>query len=307
MDVIRIATRKSPLALCQSKLVCDALRERYPSLQVEIIGITTDGDRFVSRPLTDTGGKALFIKQLEQSLLRGETDIAVHSMKDVPADIADDFCVGAMTKRVNPFDALVCNHCDTPDALPQGAVIGSASLRRRFQIKNYRPDLRVEPLRGNVNTRLARLDEGAFDAIVLACAGLVRLGIDGYTPLPIDMCLPAIGQGALGIECRAGDSEVLDLIRPLNDADTERCVAAERVVSRQLGADCRMPLAVYARKEHDMVYIDAAIGDSDGRVVLRDRRSGPCDTATGLGHDTAVALLAQGADRIISELKAGLA
>ncbi len=307
MDVLRIATRKSPLALCQSNLVRDALRERYPSLQAEVVGITTDGDRFVSRPLTDTGGKALFVKELEQSLLREETDIAVHSMKDVPADIADDFCIAAMTKRVNPFDALICKRCDRPDDLPPGAVIGTASLRRRFQLKNYRPDLRVAPLRGNVNTRLAKLDAGEFDAIVLACAGLLRLGIDGYAQLPIDVCLPAIGQGAIGIECRAGDSAVLDLIRPLHDADTGLCVNAERVVSRRLGADCRMPIAVYARKERDAVRIDAALGDSDGKAVLRDSRQGPCAAADSLARDTAAALLAQGAARILSESKSDLA
>lgn len=307
MEIIRIATRKSPLALRQSELVRDALCARHASLRVEIVGITTTGDRFLSRPLSASGGKALFVKELEQSLLRGETDIAVHSMKDVPAEMPDGLCIGAMMERDDPFDALICKRPTTLDDLPQGAVIGTASLRRQFQIKNHRPDLKIKPLRGNVGTRLDKLNEDALDAIVLACAGLQRLGIDGYTPLPGDICLPAIGQGAIGIECRTDDGGVLDLILPLNDADTELCVNTERVVSRQLGADCRMPIAVYARMERGSVHIDAAIGDVNGETVLRDTRSGARDTGDSLGHATAAALLDQGADRIIAELQSDIA
>ena len=302
MKSIRIATRQSPLALCQSELVRGALLKHSPSLRIEIAGITTTGDRLISHPLADDGGKALFVKELEQSLLEKRTDIAVHSMKDVPAKLPDGLCIGAVLARGDPSDALVCRKHSRLNELPPGSVIGTSSLRRQCQIKNRHPGLRVEPLRGNVGTRLRKLDEGLCDAVVLACAGLARLGIKDYTRLPHEICLPAIGQGAIGIECRADDAAVLGLIRALNDPDTARCVGAERAVSRRLGADCRMPLAASAHMRDGRLHLDAVIGDSDGGRLLRDRRSGARDAGEALGLAAACALLDQGADRIIAQL-----
>ncbi|NIW85577.1 MAG: hydroxymethylbilane synthase, partial [Gammaproteobacteria bacterium] len=243
-----IATRQSQLALWQANFVSARLREAHPDLTVELLGITTRGDRWLSSPLAEVGGKGLFIKELEEALAAGRADLAVHSVKDVPAELPEGFAMPVIAYREDPRDVLVTRDGGILAGLPAGARVGSSSLRRRSQLLARRPDLLIEPIRGNVDTRLRKLDDGEYDALVLAAAGLARLGLAGRASeyLATEVCLPAAGQGALGIECRWGDDRVHALLEPLEDPRVAACVSAERTVSAVLGADCTAPLAAHA-------------------------------------------------------------
>ena len=299
MDELRIATRKSRLALWQANFVKDELQRHHPGLGVELIGMTTEGDRRLDASLSALGGKGLFIKELEAALLRGDADLAVHSMKDLPAGLDSRFALAAIGFREDVRDAWVSPRASF-DAAPAGATVGSSSLRRGTQLLAARPDLKVLPVRGNVETRLRKLDLGEFDAIVLAVAGLTRLGrADRITQaLSIDQCLPAAGQGALGIECLAGDSRVNRLLQPLNDPATSLCVGAERGVSAALGADCSMPLGAHAKLHNDGLNLRAVLGSVDGRVLLRAAATA---ADAGSAVDAVVSQLRrQGADRLLA-------
>ena len=270
MEELRIATRKSRLALWQASFVKSELERHHPGLGVELIGMTTEGDRRLDARLSTLGGKGLFIKELEAALLRGDADLAVHSMKDLPARIDNRFRLAAIGFREDVRDAWISRH-GSFDSAPAGATVGSSSLRRQAQLLAARPDLEVLPVRGNVDTRLHKLDQGEFDAIVLAVAGLTRLGQPNRITeaLSVDRCLPAAGQGALGIECRADNARVSELLQPLNDPPVSLCVRAERGVSASLGADCSMPLGAYATLGERGVTLRAVLGSPDGRVLLR--------------------------------------
>jgi hydroxymethylbilane synthase len=301
---LRIVTRKSPLALWQANHVRDRLLDLHAGLVVEVIGVRTEADRFQNKSLASMGGKGAFVKELEDALLSGRGDIAVHSMKDVTVDMPEELELPVILKRGNPGDALVSNRYDSLEALPDGANVGTSSLRRRCQIKHARPDLNVRDIRGNVGTRLRKLDEGQYDALVLATSGLTRLQLEDRirSRLVPEQLLPAIGQGALGIETRRNDSEVLSLLAGLNDEETRVCVSAERAVSRRLNGGCLAPVAGYATMQDGQVYITALVGRPDGTELVRETISGPVDQAEGLGEELGRRLLAQGADRILEEI-----
>ncbi|WP_054774894.1 hydroxymethylbilane synthase, partial [Methylogaea oryzae] len=252
-EIVRIATRKSPLALWQARHVAERLEQAFPGLRTELVTMTTRGDKLLDSPLSKVGGKGLFVKELEQGLLDGEADIAVHSMKDVPVEFPEGLHLSAILERENPLDAFVSNRYASWRDLPQGARIGTSSLRRQSQISAQRPDCQILMLRGNVNTRLAKLDAGEFDAILLAVAGLKRLGFDERIAeaLPAEVSLPAMGQGAIGIECRADDAEINRLLAELHHADTAVCVSAERALNARLQGGCQVPIAGYAELDGD--------------------------------------------------------
>ena len=301
---IRIATRKSPLAMWQAEHVTALLKGLYPDLDVQIIGMTTKGDKILDAPLAKVGGKGLFVKELEQGMLDGEADIAVHSMKDVPVDFPDGLHLAVIMEREDPRDAFVSNTFESFEQLPQGACVGTSSLRRQCQLADLRPDLRIEPLRGNVNTRLAKLDAGEYDAIILAAAGLVRLGFEERIRSRIDpaVSLPAIGQGAIGIECRVDDPRVNGLIAALYHPDTADRVLAERAMNARLHGGCQVPIAGYAVLDGDQLLLEGLVGTPDGTRILRAESSGPRADAEAIGVRVADALLAQGADEILSAL-----
>ncbi|HKJ95524.1 MAG TPA: hydroxymethylbilane synthase [Gammaproteobacteria bacterium] len=300
---VRIATRKSPLALWQAEHVAGLLRTHHPGLTVELVGMSTRGDQVLDTPLARIGGKALFVKELERGILEGRADIAVHSMKDVPAEIPDDMHLPVILKREDPCDAFVSNRFTGVDELPDGACVGTASLRRECQLRERRPDLRIATLRGNVQTRLGKLDAGEFDAIVLASSGLKRLGLHERIAgiLSPEQSLPAVGQGALGIECRRDDAALNALIAPLSDRDTSDRVTAERAVNQRLEGSCHVPIAAYALLEGEDLWLRALVGSPDGRHVLRaegrDARSG----GGALGRRVAESLLDQGAAAVLAE------
>jgi hydroxymethylbilane synthase len=299
---IRIATRKSELALWQARFAADALTQLPGVAAVDIVPLSTRGDRILDRDLSDIGGKGLFIKELELAIRQGAADIAVHSMKDVPAEMPHGFLIGAVLERGNPFDALVSARNLTTAELPGGAVVGSSSLRRQAQLKALRPDIEVRPLRGNVNTRLRKLDSGDFDAIVLACAGLERLGLgeritEQYAP---ERMLPATAQGVIGIECASDRDDLLELLARLNHRPTEVTTVAERSVAACLEASCHSPLASYAVIEQDAVTLTALVASVDGRVVLRQKVSGPVGDAGELGGRVGRILLDLGAGRLLA-------
>ncbi len=302
--VLRIATRRSPLALWQAEYVAARLREHHPGLQIELVGMSTRGDEITDRPLMSVGGKALFVKALEQGIRDGRADIAVHSMKDVPADIPDDFQLPIILNRENPCDAFVAERYANVDALPVGARVGTASLRRECQLRARRPDLVVESLRGNVQTRLSKLGAGEFDAIVLAAAGLQRLGLGDHITqvMPPDESLPAVGQGALGIECRADDAEVMTLLAVLNDADSHDRVSAERAVNARLQGSCHVPLAAYAELDGDQLWLRALVASRDGQQVLRAQGRSLRRDGAALGDRLGNELLAQGAGEILAAI-----
>ncbi len=306
---IRIATRKSPLAIWQAEYVSARLREVHPGLEVELVRMTTQGDRILDTPLARVGGKGLFVKELEQGLLDGRADIAVHSMKDVPAELPEGLGIAAVCPREDPRDAFVSNGHDSLDALPEGARVGTSSLRRRCQLAALRPDLVIEDLRGNVNTRLARLDEGRFDAVILAAAGLRRLGLAGRIrqPLPPETMLPAVGQGAVGIECRLDDAGTLRLLAPLNDPATALRVEAERAMNHRLQGGCQVPIAGHAELAHGVLLLRGLVGRTDGSEVVRGEIAGPPDNAVELGQVLADDLLARGAREILEDLYGGQA
>ncbi len=303
-EPLRIATRRSPLAVWQAEHVARRLQDRHPGLDIQLVRMSTRGDEITDRPLMAVGGKALFVKALEEGMLEGRADIAVHSMKDVPALVPEAFRLPVILDREDPCDAFVSARYGDVRELPEGARVGTASLRRECQLRARRPDLVVESLRGNVQTRLAKLDRGEFDAIVLAASGLRRLGMgDRITRvMPPEDSLPAVGQGALGIECRAGDAEVQRLIATLDDADTHDRVAAERAVNARLEGSCHVPLAAYAVLEGDALWLRALVASRDGRRVLRAEGRAPRDEGPALGDRVAADLLAQGAGDILAEV-----
>ncbi len=301
MTVLRIATRKSPLALWQTEHVADRLRAAHPGLQVELVPLSTRGDEILDRSLAAIGGKGLFLKELELAMQRGEADCAVHSLKDVPMQLEPGFALPAILARADHADAFVSARFDGLDALPQGARVGTSSLRRQAQLRALRPDLQLLDLRGNVNTRLAKLDAGDYDAIVLACAGLQRLGFDGRIRARLDApaWLPAPAQGAIAIECRDDDPRVAALCAALDDAATRTCVAAERAMNRALEGSCHVPVAALAALDGDRLHLRGLVGAvADGRCV-RAEATGTREAPDALGIAVAEALLAQGARALI--------
>jgi len=299
MTTLRIATRKSPLALWQSEHVAAALRAAHPGLAVELVPMSTRGDEVLDRSLAAIGGKGLFLKELEVAMLRGDADCAVHSLKDVPMELEPGFALPAILQRADYADAFVSNRFDDIAALPPGAVVGTSSLRRQAQLRALRPDLQLRDLRGNVNTRLARLDAGDYDAIVLACAGLQRLGFDARirTRLQAPDWLPAPAQGAIAIECRDDDAATIALCAALDHADTRRCVEAERAMNRALHGSCHVPVAGFATLDGERLQLHGLVGSaSDGRTV---RAQGEGESADALGRAVAEALLARGAGELL--------
>ena len=306
-DTLRIATRKSQLALWQAEYVAAELKARNPDLKIELVKMTTQGDKILDTPLAKVGGKGLFVKELETGMLNGEADIAVHSMKDVPVELPDGLHLAVICPREDPRDAFVANQYANFESLPQGARVGTSSLRRQCQIREKRPDLTILDLRGNVNTRLAKLDAGEYDAIILATAGLKRLGMEERITerLATEVSLPAIGQGAVGIECRVDDEWVNDLITPLHDIKTATRVQAERAMNARLKGGCQVPIAGYAEIEHGILLLRGLVGEPDGSRIIRGEIAGPPDNADELGQVLAEDLLARGADKILDSLYAG--
>lgn len=300
---VRIATRRSALARRQAEAVAAALRAAWPGLETELVGLRTEGDRVSDRPLAAVGGKGLFVKALEEALLDGRADIAVHSMKDVPADaeLPEGLQLPVICTRASPFDAFVSARYARPEELPAGAVIGTCSLRRAGQLLYHLPGRVVRDLRGNVDTRLAKLDAGEFDAIVLATAGLERLGLGARITarLEPELCLPGIGQGAVGIECRRGDADIEARIAPLADSDSARCVQAERALSRGLGATCLSPVAGYAELEGDLLRLRGCVAAADGSARVAGERRGAAADAEGVGAELAADLLGRGAGGLL--------
>jgi len=299
-----IATRKSPLAMWQAEHVRDRLLETHADLEIELLGMSTQGDRILDTPLAKIGGKGLFVKELEQGMLEGKADIAVHSMKDVPVAFPDGLHLAVIMQREDPRDAFVSNNYSSLDLLPPGSRVGTSSLRRQCQLSNARPDLVILPLRGNVNTRLRKLDDGEYDAIILASAGLIRLGFEDRIRdfISTDFSLPAIGQGAIGIECRADDERVNELLKPLHDKDTADCVLAERAMNNRLEGGCQVPIGGHVVLDGDQLHMRGLVGTTDGRHIIRAESSASRDQAEILGVEVAEALLQQGAREILKEL-----
>ncbi len=306
LERIRIATRKSQLALWQAEFVGKRLQECHPGLQIELVTMTTQGDRVLDSPLAKIGGKGLFVKELEQSMLRQESDIAVHSMKDVPVELPEGLHIPVILEREDPRDAFVSNDVESLEALPQGAVVGTSSLRRRCQLAELRPDLKILELRGNVNTRLAKLDQGDYQAIILASAGLIRLGMHERIreTLAPQVMLPAIAQGAIGIECRQGDSEVETLLAALDDDKTHTRVMAERAMNARLQGGCQVPIGGFAEIEQGVIVIRGLVGRPDGTEIVHGVISGRPGDAEELGDVLGQDLLARGADAILQEVYA---
>ncbi|APQ14515.1 porphobilinogen deaminase [Pseudomonas oryzihabitans] len=298
---IRIATRQSALALWQADYVKARLEAAHPGLRVSLLPMTSRGDKLLDAPLAKIGGKGLFVKELENALLDGSADIAVHSMKDVPMEFPQGLGLYAICEREDPRDAFVSNRYARLADLPQGSVVGTSSLRRQAQLLALRPDLEIRFLRGNVNTRLAKLDADDYDAIILAAAGLIRLGFAARIreSLSVEDSLPAGGQGAVGIECRTDDAEIHALLEPLHHVDTERRVAAERALNRRLNGGCQVPIACYAVQEGELLWLRGLVGQPDGGLLLRAEARGPLNDPAGLGVTVAEDLLAQGAQGIL--------
>ncbi|WP_148089973.1 hydroxymethylbilane synthase [Aeromonas caviae] len=301
---LKIATRKSPLALWQANFVKDRLEALHPDLQVELVPMSTQGDKILDTPLAKVGGKGLFVKELETAMLEGRADIAVHSMKDVPVEFPDGLGLHTICEREDPRDAFVSNRFKLIDELPQGAVVGTSSLRRQCQLRAARPDLVIRDLRGNVNTRLAKLDAGEYDAIILAAAGLKRLEMAHRIAAFIEpeQSLPANGQGAVGIECRLDDHELHALLAPLEHPETRIRVLTERAMNRALQGGCQVPIGAYALVEGEEVWLRGLVGSPDGARVIRDEIRGPLAEGEALGHTLAQRLLAAGADVILAEV-----
>jgi hydroxymethylbilane synthase len=301
---IVLATRESRLALWQAEHIKTRLEVIYPGCRVELLGMTTRGDQILDRPLAKVGGKGLFIKELEAALLEGRADIAVHSMKDVPMVMGEEFSLACVTAREMPFDAFVSSRYASLDDMPPGAVVGTSSLRRESQIHALYPFLAIASLRGNLDTRLRKLDEGQFDAIILAAAGLRRLGLESRIRgiLPAEVSLPAAGQGALGIECLASRADLIACLQALGDADTGACVAAERAFSRALAGSCETPLGAFGEVRAGRVHLRGFVALPDGSRVVRGQREDVATNAEALGRALADDLLAQGAGEILAEL-----
>ncbi len=306
---LTIATRESPLALWQAHFVRDALLAAHRDLEVQLLGMTSRGDQMLDAPLAKVGGKGLFVKELEDALLDGRADIAVHSMKDVPMEFPAGLGLGAICVREDPSDAFVSNRYRALEELPAGAVVGTSSLRRECQLRARRPDLDIRFLRGNVNTRLRKLDAGDYDAIVLASAGLLRLGLGARIAqrMAVDASLPAGGQGAVGVELRSEDAAVRSLLQPLHHIPTAQRVTAERALNQRLGGGCQVPIGCYAQFTADggQLWLRGLVGRPDGSRILRAEATAPATQAEALGVAVAENLLAQGADRILADVYGG--
>lgn len=302
--IIRIATRQSPLALWQAEHVAERLERAFPGLKTELVKMVTRGDKILDAPLAKVGGKGLFVKELEQGMLEGSADIAVHSMKDVPVDFPDGLHLAAILTREDPSDAFVSNHYAAFNELPRHARIGTSSLRRQCQIKEKYPDAEIISLRGNVNTRLAKLDAGDYDAIILASAGLKRLGMAARITQCLDtsVSLPAIGQGAIGIECRTDDTAINEILAVLHDPETALCVMAERAMNARLSGGCQVPIAGFAELQGEQLLMRGLVGNPDGSVLYRSERSDSSANGVLIGRQIAEDLLAQGADKILQAL-----
>lgn len=301
---LKIATRQSPLALWQANYVKDRLQQLYPDLTIELVPMVTKGDVILDSPLAKIGGKGLFVKELENALLNKEADIAVHSMKDVPMQFPEGLGLAVICQREDPRDAFVSHSYRTFAELPQGAVVGTSSLRRQCQLKALRPDLDIRSLRGNVGTRLSKLDNGDYNAIILASAGLIRLGLADRIAsfIDVEQSLPAAGQGAVGIECRTDDAQVQALLAPLADVETTYCVLAERAMNNHLQGGCQVPIGGYAVLQQGQLYLRALVGDIDGSRIIRAEGKSPVENAEALGVQIAEQLLAQGADKILQAI-----
>lgn len=304
MKTLKIATRQSPLALWQAEHIRARLQELHPDLTVELVKFVTQGDKILDTPLAKIGGKGLFVKELEAALLDGRADLAVHSMKDVPMALPEGLTLAVICEREDPLDAFVSNTFEKFADLPQGARVGTSSLRRKSQILKQRPDLQIVDLRGNVGTRLGKLDDGQYDAIILASAGLKRLGLENRIRHTIEpnVSLPAVGQGALGLECRADDQEVLALIQPLLHIETDVCVRAERAFNAYLEGGCQVPIAGYATLQDGKIHIEGRVGSPDGQTLLRAEMTDEAHNAQQLGENLARNLLEQGAGDLLKAL-----
>jgi hydroxymethylbilane synthase len=305
MKSLHIATRKSPLALCQAALVKQALLKHFPALEIIFVLLTTTGDRILSQPLADIGGKGLFIKEIETALLTHQADIAVHSMKDMPVEITAGLEMAAYLEREDPRDVLVSLKYKKLADIPPGSKIGTASLRRQNMLRQFRQDWVIEVIRGNVDTRLSKLETQHYDAIILAAAGLHRLNLSHCIQqyFSIDESLPAIGQGIIGVQCREGDKAIQDLLQPLNHISTEVCVTAERAVSTALGGSCHAPIGGYAHIEQGKLHLQACVYATDGSVCLRTQKTGDLNAPSSLGIAVAADLLMKGADKILKNLQ----
>ncbi|MDC0983558.1 hydroxymethylbilane synthase [Candidatus Thioglobus sp.] len=301
--MLKIATRKSPLALWQAEFVKSKLETIYSDLKVELVKMTTQGDQILNSPLSKIGGKSLFIKELEVGIMEGRADIAVHSMKDVPYELPQGFEIGAILERESPFDAFVSNDFNSIQDLPVGARLGSCSLRRIVQVKALRPDLEILDLRGNVNTRLKKLDDGEYDAIILACSGLARLGFDNRIKqdLSPDDSLPAVGQGALGIEIEANDHEISSLIKPLIHKKTQIEVSAERALNATLQGGCSVAIGAFATSEDSKLTLSGMVGNVDSGEIIRVQETGETSKPIDLGIRAAKKLLSLGARELLNE------
>ena len=299
-----IASRESALAMWQAEHIAAHLRTLYPQMQVSILGMTTQGDQILDSPLSKIGGKGLFVKELETAMSEGRADIAVHSMKDVPMNLPDGFTLAVIGEREDPRDAFVSNHYASLAGLPAGGRVGTSSLRRECQLRARFPHLHIEPLRGNVQTRLRKLDEGQYAAIILAAAGLKRLGLNARIRAEIspEDSLPAVGQGALGIECLSSRTDLVALLAPLNHADTADCVRAERAMSRTLGGSCQVPLGGFAQIGSDTLTLRGFVAEIDGSRVIADSVSGARADAEALGQQLAQRLIGRGAGAILAAL-----
>lgn len=299
-----IATRESQLALWQAEHVKARLQTLYPDVRVDLLGMTTQGDQILDSPLSRIGGKGLFVKELEVAMIEGRAQLAVHSMKDVPMALPDDFALAAILQREDPRDAFVSNTHATLETLPPGARVGTSSLRRQAQLRARLPHLDIDTLRGNVNTRLRKLDEGQYDAILLAAAGLKRLGLEQRVRalLAPEESLPAVGQGAIGIEIRAGDEALANLLAPLNHMETALCVRAERAMSRAIQGSCQAPIGGYAEIHDGTLRLRAFVADLEGIRFYRASAEGPADDPEAIGEAAARDLIAQGADRLLSDI-----
>lgn len=303
--VIKIGSRDSALAMWQSKFVMEQLEKITDEYTFEIVPLKTKGDKILDVSLAKVGDKGLFTKELEQAMLDGETDLAVHSMKDVPTNLVEGLIIGSILKREDPRDVIISPYGYTFETLPKGAKVGTSSLRRKAQIQNLRPDLQISDVRGNLNTRMRKMHDEKFDALILAAAGVIRMGwseeISEY--LPIELSLPAVSQGAIGIECRADDKEILDLIKKVNDPTTEICVKAERALLRALEGGCQIPIAAHAVIENEEIYLKGLVASLDGKQVIRRDIRGQIAQAEDLGIKLAADLSALGADEILAEIR----
>ena len=301
-----IASRESMLAMWQAEHIKGRLKALYPDCEVEILGMTTRGDQSLDRTVSKIGGKGLFIKELEQALQDGRADLAVHSIKDVPMELPEGFALAAIGERANPFDAFVSNQYARLEEMPEGAIVGTSSLRREAQLRAKFPHLTIQPLRGNVQTRLSKLDNCDYDAIILAAAGLQRLGLDSRIReilSPADS-LPAAGQGALGIEIAARRTDLADILRPLNHEETAACVTAERALARALGGSCQVPLAAYCVMEDGLLTLNGLVGHPDGSVIIEASAQAPAAYADALGRAVAKRLADDGAEELIAAVLA---